>query len=157
MGNFLDKLNTPRALIIVLVPFLIVDGFLFYRYQQLTTSAAADFPQAAAELSAATLPEDAVSATDNSEEDGADDEQEEAGTKERADDEADSSTSEEKVGPEAQETKPEQEVPAPTPYPPPAPLQPVEEPALVAAEDPDFSPAPLPASGYYPDESPYEE
>src|SRR5215212_834065 len=102
MGNFLDKLNTPRALIIVLVPFLIVDGFLFYRYQQLTTSAAADFPQAAAELSAATLPEDAVSATDNSEEDGADDEQEEAGTKERADNNTDSPTSEEKAGPEAQ-------------------------------------------------------
>src|SRR5215218_9833425 len=109
MMNFLNKLNTPRALIIVLVPFLIVDGFLFYRYQQLTASAAADLPQSAAELSAATLPEDAVSATDSSEEDGADDEQEGAGTKERADDEADSSTSEEKVGPEAQETKPEQE------------------------------------------------
>src|SRR5215218_10519646 len=104
MMNFLNKLNTPRALIIVLVPFLIVDGFLFYRYQQLTTSAAADLPQAAAELSAATLPEDSVSATDSSEEDSADDEQEETGTKERADDAADNLASEEKVGLEAQET-----------------------------------------------------
>ena len=33
MVRFLEKLNTPRAVIVVLVLFLGVDGFLFYRYQ----------------------------------------------------------------------------------------------------------------------------
>jgi len=47
--DFLEKLNRPRALIIVLALFLSVKGFLFYRYQQLMQSAAADLPQATAE------------------------------------------------------------------------------------------------------------
>ncbi len=32
--SFLDKLNSPVLVAVVLVVFLILDGFLFYRYQQ---------------------------------------------------------------------------------------------------------------------------
>ncbi len=32
--SFLDKLNSPVVLAVVLVVFLVLDGFLFYRYQQ---------------------------------------------------------------------------------------------------------------------------
>ncbi|CAA9293115.1 MAG: hypothetical protein AVDCRST_MAG93-4052 [uncultured Chloroflexia bacterium] len=35
MTRFLDKLNTPQAVAVVLMFFLVVNGFLFYRYQQL--------------------------------------------------------------------------------------------------------------------------
>ena len=63
--NFLDNLNRPMALIIVLVLFLIVNGFLFYRHQQLIKSATADLPRTITERSAATLPQDPVPATDS--------------------------------------------------------------------------------------------
>src|ERR687885_1471935 len=32
--RFVDKLNTPMAVLVVLVFFLVVDGFLFYSHQQ---------------------------------------------------------------------------------------------------------------------------
>ena len=34
MVKFFDRLNTPRAVAVALAFFLLVDGFLFYRYQQ---------------------------------------------------------------------------------------------------------------------------
>lgn len=37
--GFIDKLNTPVAVVVVLVLFLAVDGFLSYRYQQHLQSA----------------------------------------------------------------------------------------------------------------------
>jgi hypothetical protein len=36
--GFSKKLNTPVAVVVILVLFLVVDGFLFYRYQQLLPS-----------------------------------------------------------------------------------------------------------------------
>jgi Domain of unknown function (DUF4115) len=35
--RFFEKLTTPIAVVVVLVFFLVVDGFLFYRYQQSLT------------------------------------------------------------------------------------------------------------------------
>jgi cytoskeletal protein RodZ len=40
--SFLDKLNSPAVVAVVLVVFLILDGFLFYRYQQPLRSTAND-------------------------------------------------------------------------------------------------------------------
>jgi hypothetical protein len=40
--SFLEKLNRPAAVAVVLVAFLIVDGLLFYRYQQSLRSAQND-------------------------------------------------------------------------------------------------------------------
>ena len=37
--RFIEKLNTPLAVVLVLVLFLALDGFLFYRYQQALRSA----------------------------------------------------------------------------------------------------------------------
>src|SRR5215218_6926236 len=34
MRSLLERLNSPVAVLVVLVLFLVVDGFLFYRYQQ---------------------------------------------------------------------------------------------------------------------------
>ena len=38
MIGVFEKLNTPVAVVVTLVLFLIVNGFLFYRYQQLLPS-----------------------------------------------------------------------------------------------------------------------
>ena len=150
MVNLLDKLNRPLALVIVLVPVLIVNGFLFYRQQQVLKSATADLPYALTEPSAATLPDDSVPTTDS--EGDSPDEQEEPGTKE-ADEEADNPASETKGSLEAQETEAEQ-APPPIPYPP-IPAQSGNQPTLVAAEDSAALPTPVPASPY--PEPGYEE
>jgi hypothetical protein len=42
LNRLLEKLNRPTAVAVVLVAFLIVDGLLFYRYQQSLHSAAND-------------------------------------------------------------------------------------------------------------------
>src|SRR5829696_5735568 len=42
MVSFLDKLNSPAVVAVVLVVFLILDGFLFYRYQQTLRSTGND-------------------------------------------------------------------------------------------------------------------
>jgi cytoskeleton protein RodZ len=42
LNRLLEKLNRPTAVAVVLVTFLIVDGLLFYRYQQSLRSAAND-------------------------------------------------------------------------------------------------------------------
>jgi hypothetical protein len=47
--SFLEKLNRPAAVAVVLVTFLIVDGLLFYRYQQSLRSAQNDAVNAPAE------------------------------------------------------------------------------------------------------------
>ena len=38
--RLLERLNTPKAVAVVLVLFLSLDSFLFYRYQQALQSAA---------------------------------------------------------------------------------------------------------------------
>jgi hypothetical protein len=56
MAKLFDKLNTPTALIVVLVLFLLVDGFLFYRYRFTTETATASAPSL--DISLATYKED---------------------------------------------------------------------------------------------------
>ncbi len=55
MMRFFEKLNAPMISVVVLVLFIIVDGFLFYRYQATLSSAVATKPETEAPL--ATLSE----------------------------------------------------------------------------------------------------
>lgn len=145
MIRFFDKLNTPRALIVVLALILLVDGFLFYQYRLSETTAA----------SAPSL-EDAVPAA--AKEDGvlSEQEDEQPGDKETSN-EADQSDGEKKGELEARESD---STSAPTPYPP------ASAPAAgfppVAAEDAAVLPAqeeaPVPAypEPAYEEELPYD-
>ena len=59
--SFLDKLNSPVVLAVVLVVFLVLDSFLFYRYQQSLRSTGEGAPNAQVEETAkemATSPEE---------------------------------------------------------------------------------------------------
>ena len=136
-----DKLNTPAALVAVLVLFLVVDGFLGYRYWLTTESAAASAPSI-----------DAVLATYKEDDDPG--EQEEPTVKE-SEDEAEQPNGEKNgvLGAEEPETEP-----APLSAPDPAtPAQPpVDQAALAAAENAAALPAPVPAPAY-PEPVYYEE
>ena len=134
-----DRLNTPAALVIVLVLFLVVDGFLGYRYWLTTETAASSAPSI-----------DTVLAT-YKEADGPS-EQEEPAAKE-SDDEAEQTNSEKNGALAAEEPETE---PAPLSAPDPAtPAQPVDQAALAAAENAAVLPAPVPAPAY--PEPVYEE
>ena len=127
-----EKLNTPTALVVVLVLFLVVDGFLFYRYWLTTETAASSAPSI-----------DAVPATYK--EDEGPSEQEEPAVKE-SDDEAEQPNGEKNgvLGAEEPETEPAPLL-APDPT---APAQPMDQPTLVAAENAAALPAPVPAPAY---------
>ena len=58
MMRFLDKLNTPMAVLVVLVFFLLLDGFLFYSHQQEAPQSLNDAPASAEETSASPTSEE---------------------------------------------------------------------------------------------------
>ena len=60
--RFLDALNTPRVLFVVLALFLIVDGLLFYRYRLLDTASTSSPPEL--ERRSTMLSSDTVAATE---------------------------------------------------------------------------------------------
>ena len=65
--SFLDKLNSPAVVAVVLVVFLILDGFLFYRYQQTLRSTANDASNAqVSEIANETTSQRTTSAEDTS-------------------------------------------------------------------------------------------
>jgi hypothetical protein len=134
MVRLVDKLNTPRAVAIVLVLFLVVDGLLYYRYQ-LAESTAAATPSLDASLSV-------------NREVGGPSIQQVAGAEETYNNEGEQPESEEKGVLGAQEIEPEPAPPAPvlSRYPPAsAPLMdnltPVtggEKPAVLPALEPAY-------------------
>ena len=140
MAKLLDNLNTPMALVVVLALFLVVDGFLGYRYWLTTETATSSTPSI-----------DTVLAS--SKEDDGPSEQEEPAVEE-SDDEAEQPNGEKNgvLGAEEPETEP-----APLSAPDPAtPAQPpVDQVALAAAENAAVLPAPVPAPTY--PEPVYEE
>jgi hypothetical protein len=44
MGGFLDQLNKPKSLVVVLVLTLVVDSFLLYRYRLMEPPPSPSFP-----------------------------------------------------------------------------------------------------------------
>jgi len=67
MVSFLDKLNSPAVVAVVLVVFLILDGFLFYRYQQTLRSTGNDASNAqVSEIANETTSQMTASAEDTS-------------------------------------------------------------------------------------------
>src|SRR5215218_46846 len=76
MVKFFDKLNTLRAVIVVLALFLVVDSFLFYRYR-LMDAAAASAPASAPSLEAvpAAAKEDDAHLSEQEDEDDSGDEE----------------------------------------------------------------------------------
>jgi cytoskeletal protein RodZ len=65
--SFLDKLNSPAAVAVVLVVVLIIDGFLFYRYQQTLRSTGNDASNAqVSEIANETTSQRTTSAEDTS-------------------------------------------------------------------------------------------
>src|SRR5215212_7445705 len=105
---FLDKLNTARALIVVLALFRLIDGILFYRYQLVETTAA----------SVPSLEDAVPSAAKEGHDPGEQTEEEAVAAAEDKgpDNEAARSDGEKKGNLEAQEND---STSAPTPYPPP--------------------------------------
>lgn len=63
--RLIERLNTPGAVFVVLVLFLVVDGWLFYRYRSLET--ATPSPSAALERPTTALSSDAGPATNSGE------------------------------------------------------------------------------------------
>jgi hypothetical protein len=149
---FLDKRNTPKALIVVLALFLLIDGFLFYRYQIMETTAASVPSLDDAVPSAA---KEGHGPTEQEEEE----EEEEAAAAAAAaedkgpDNEAARSDGEKKGNLEAQEND---STTAPTPFPPDS-APPAGSPTPVAAENAAVLPAQQEGPvGAYPDPV-YEE
>src|SRR5215211_5353604 len=103
--RFFDKLNTPRALIVVLALFLLIDGFLFYQYR-LTQTTAASVPSLEGAVPAMVKEDGGLS----------EQEEEEEPAGEETDTEATQSEGEKKGELEALETD---STSAPTSYPPP--------------------------------------
>ena len=65
--SFLDKLNSPAAVAVVVVVFLILDGFLFYRHQQNLRSTGNDASNAqVSEIANETTSQRTASAEDTS-------------------------------------------------------------------------------------------
>ena len=136
-----DKLNTPLALVTVLVLFLLVDGVLSYRYWLTTETNTASAPSLNPVLAA------------NKEDDSPSEEEEPAVIE--GDDKAERPNGEEQGALEAEEREP---TPLLTPYPP-TPAQSADQPAPVtaesAAENAAVLPAPEPTPAY--PEPVYEE
>ena len=63
--RFLERLNTPGAVFVVLALFLVVDGWIFYRYRALETATTS--PSVALERPATALSSDPGPATSNGE------------------------------------------------------------------------------------------
>ena len=144
MIRFFDKLNTPRAFIVVLALFVLVDGFLFYRYR-LTETTAASVPSLEGAVPAAAKEDGGLSEQEEDEQPG----------DEEGNNEPDQSDREKKGDLEALKTD---STVAPTPYPLPASAPPEGSPTPVAAENAALltaqEEAPVPAA--YP-EPVYEE
>jgi|SRR5215212_650678 len=137
------KLNTPKAVVVVLALLLVINGLLFYRYE-LTKTSAATTPS----LEGASL------VAEKSEGDGSTGQEEERGTQETVD-AAESYDGEVNDGPEAQQTDSEASS-APNPYPPPASeAPPAGSPTPATAEDPTL--ASVPGLELEQPELPYEE
>jgi len=58
--RLLERLNTPKAVAVVLVLFLSLDSFLFYRYQQALQSAAYEVANAPVEEASPSLEEEST-------------------------------------------------------------------------------------------------
>ena len=58
--RLLERLNTPKAVAVVLVLFLSLDSFLFYRYQQALQSAAYEVANAPIEEASPSLEEEST-------------------------------------------------------------------------------------------------
>jgi len=148
MIRFFDTLNTPKALIVVLALFLLIDGLLFYQYR-LTETTAASVPSLDAVPAAAK--EDGGLSSEQEEDEPGDEE---------TNNEAKHSDSEKKGELEALKTD---STVAPIPYPPPALVPPAGSLAPVAAENAAVLPAQeeTPVSAYpepvYEEERPYDD
>ncbi len=130
-----DKLNSPRAVVVALALFLVVNGLLAYYHYRSTENSAAAEPSIGIALSA------------NREDDGVSEQEDEQGDAE-IDDEAEQPESEKQGVLGTQETGPE---PAPVLTPDP----PVSTPPPATAKDPAVLPAPVPTPAY--PEPVYEE